>query len=163
MPFKTKDNVVHAGLSHQLQPWKELISLKLDPFLSFPNSNLLIVIHNQVDVTEVSKLGLLNTQKLQDKSLKLTILTLLKMEYVNTQRQKEKLMQYHMFQFQREVLINLKLLLMLNPLVYQLKLTLQFSNHTLEVSQILQNVEQILTMQSLQLVMELKMELIMRL
>ena len=61
MLFKTKDNVVHAGLSHQLQPWKELISLKLDPYLNFLNNNLLIVIHNQVDVTEVLKLGLLNT------------------------------------------------------------------------------------------------------
>jgi hypothetical protein len=61
MLFKTKDNVVHAGLFHQLQPWKELISLKLDPSLNFLNNNLLIVIHNQVDVTEVLKLGLLNT------------------------------------------------------------------------------------------------------
>ena len=163
MPFKTKDNVVHAGLSHQLQPWKELISLKLDPYLSFPSNNLLIVIHNQVDVTEVQKLGLLNIQKLQDKSLKLTILTLLEMEYVNILRQKEKLTLYHMFKFQREMQINLKLLLMLNPLAYQLKLILQYSNHMLEVSQILQNVEQILTMQSLLLVMELKMELIMQL
>lgn len=160
MPFKTKDNVVHAGLSHLLQPWKELTSLKLDPFLSFLNNNSLIVIHNQVDVTEVLKLGLLNTQKLLDKSSKLTIHTLLEMESVNMLRQKEKLMLYHMFKFQREVLINLKLQLMLNQLVYQLKPTLQFSNLTLEVSQIPLNVEQILTMLSLQLVMELKMELI---
>jgi hypothetical protein len=61
MPFKIKDNVVHAGLSHQLQLWKELISLKLDHFLNFLNNNLSIVIHNHLDVTEVMKLGLLNT------------------------------------------------------------------------------------------------------
>jgi hypothetical protein len=59
--FKTKDNVDHAGLSHQLQQWKEPISLKLELFSSFLNNNLLIVIHNQVDVTEVFKLVLSNT------------------------------------------------------------------------------------------------------
>ena len=61
MLFKTKDNADHAGLSHQLQQWKELISLKLELFSSFLNNNLLIAIHNQVDVTEVLKPGLSNT------------------------------------------------------------------------------------------------------
>ena len=61
MQFKTKDNVDHAGLSHQQQLWKELISLKLDLFSSFLNNNLLIVILNQVDVMEVLKPMLLNT------------------------------------------------------------------------------------------------------
>ena len=145
MLFKTKDNVVHAGLSHQLQPWKELISLKLDPSLNFLNNNLLIVIHNQVDVTEVLKPGLSNTQKNQLKNLNLTIHTLLKMEFVNLQRPKVKLMLSHTFKYQREVLLNSKQQSMSSQHVFQLKLTPLFSNLIQEESSIHQNVEPILT------------------
>jgi hypothetical protein len=82
------------------------------------------------------------------------------MEFVNTQRPKVKLMLFHMFKFQREVLPNSKLPLMFNQLVFQLKLIKQSSNPIKEVSLIQLDVELTLTMQSLLLDMELKMELI---
>ena len=65
-----------------------------------------------------------------------------------------------MFKFQREVLPNSKLPLMFNQLVFQLKLIKQSSNPIKEVSLIQLDVELTLTMQSLLLDMELKMELI---
>ena len=160
MLSKTKVNVDHAGLSHQPLQLKVLILLKLDLFLSFQNNNLLIVTLNQADVMEDLKLGLLNTQKLLPKNWKLIIHTMQKMEFVNTQRPKVKLMLFHMFKFQREVLPNSKLPLMFNQLVFQLKLIKQSSNPIKEVSLIQLDVELTLTMQSLLLDMELKMELI---
>lgn len=125
-----------------------LILLKLEIFLNFQNNNLLIVILNQVDVTEVLKPGLLSTWTLTRKNLKVIMATLLEMEFVNTQRPKEKSMLFHTFKFQREVLLNLKLPLMFNQLVFQLKLIKLYSKLMLEESLILPDVELTLIMQS---------------
>ena len=91
--------------------------------------------------------------------MNLNIHTLLETEYVNTQRQKVKLMLSHTSKSQREVSINSKQQLMCSQHAYQLKLIPPFSNPIQEVSLIHQDAEPTLTMQLPLLVMELKTEL----
>lgn len=49
-PSKTKDNVVHVGLSQLLLLWKVLTSLKMVNFYLFQNNNLLTVTASMMDV-----------------------------------------------------------------------------------------------------------------
>ena len=43
-------HVDHAGLSQQLQQWKEHTKLSMELFVLYPNNNLLIVTNNLVDL-----------------------------------------------------------------------------------------------------------------
>lgn len=57
MPSKTKDHVVHAGLSLQLLPLKELSKFQLEHSITFLNKNLLIALEVFTEMKAVTEDG----------------------------------------------------------------------------------------------------------
>merc|ERR1712166_483601 len=81
--FKTKDNVVPAGPSPPLLPWRVLTSSSPDLFSSSPSLNSLIAIPNVVVAMEVWKPTLSNMLCPTQWSSKLLTHTLLKLDLAN--------------------------------------------------------------------------------